>query len=282
MLQLKYLRPMYTLSEINIYPIKSLGGISLKESTVEIRGLQYDRRWMLVNEQGRFMSQREIPEMALLRTEISGDQLQVYHINSPNNRLGIPLSEPQPDLEKVNVEIWSDKCSAHVLPEDISIWFSHTLKSNLRLVQMPESTHRHTDGRYAPAGHYVSFADGFPFLIIGQSTLDDLNERMETPLPMNRFRPNFVFTGGDPLDEENWSDFTIGSIPFRAVKPCARCIIPTIDQETGTQKQEPLKTLSTYRQFGKKICFGQNVIWMGEGEAVVRVGDALRIMNYEL
>ena len=266
---------MHKLSEIWVYPIKSLGGIPLSQAKVETRGLQYDRRWMLVNEDGRFMSQREIPEMALLRPEINATHLSVSHKDNPSDVIRIPLEWPVADLEIANVVIWDDTCTAAVLPQPINDWFSSVLNQNLRLVLMPETTHRGADGNYAPEGQYVSFADGFPFLLVGQASLDDLNARLEKPLPMNRFRPNLVFTGGQPFEEDEWSDFNIGSVSFRGVKPCGRCSITTTDQETAERAAEPLKTLATFRSFGKKICFGQNVVWMGEGDAEVRVGDTI-------
>jgi uncharacterized protein YcbX len=140
---------------------------------------------------------------------------------------------------------------------------------------MPDTTRRWADGRYAPKGQHVSFADGFPFLLIGQATLDDLNSRLAQPLPMNRFRPNFVFTGGEPFEEDGWGEIEIGNWKFQCVKPCARCIIPTTDQETATRAAEPLKTLATFRKKGNKILFGQNVVWLGEGDAQVRAGDTI-------
>ncbi len=270
---------MQILSELWIYPIKSLGGIALTEATVEIRGLQYDRRWMLVNDEGRFMTQREIPAMALLRTAIDHSMLLVHHKDSPSDTLNIQMDIPMNTLERVMVEVWGDRCKAALMPTAVNEWFSAVLGENVRLVMMPETTHRWADGRYAPKGQYVSFADGFPYLIIGQASLDDLNSRLQTPLPMNRFRPNFVFTGGQPFEEDNWSNFNIGQVGFRGVKPCARCSITTTDQETAARAAEPIKTLATYRSTGKKILFGQNVVWLGEGENVVRVGDV--VMNDE-
>jgi hypothetical protein len=279
---------MRTLSEIWIYPIKSLGGIALKEAKVEPRGLQYDRRWMLVDDAGRFVSQREIPAMALLGTAIEPPHLSVFWKKSPSEKIQIPLEVPASDLEKLEVQIWDDKCPARVLPKEINDWFSENLKQNLRLVLMPETTRRWADGRYAPKGQHVSFADGFPFLLIGQASLDDLNRRLAQRLPMNRFRPNFVFTGGTPFEEDSWKEFQIspsdqasraGNVQFQCVKPCARCIIPTTDQETATRAAEPLKTLATFRQSGHKILFGQNVVWLGEGEAWVKVGDEITMRD---
>ncbi|MBP6827655.1 MAG: MOSC domain-containing protein [Saprospiraceae bacterium] len=266
---------MYTLTEINVYPVKSLGGIALTEAKTERRGLQYDRRWMLVNDAGRFMTQREIPEMALLGTSIEPPFLTVYRKDNPSEKVQIPLDVPAADLLKLRVEVWEDVCSARILPDDINRWFSDNLHQSLRLVYMPGTTRRRADGRYAPKGHHVSFADGFPYLIIGQASLDDLNMRLERALPMNRFRPNFVFTGGLPFEEDQWGRFSIGQQLFQGVKPCGRCIIPTTDQETALRSAEPLKTLADFRKFGNKILFGQNVVWLGDGDQRVRVGERI-------
>lgn len=266
------------LSEIWIHPIKSLGGISLPEAVVQRRGLQYDRRWMLVDALGNFVTQRELPGMALLATAVEAPWLVVYAKNNPTQRIRIPLEAPAAALEKVMVQIWSNRCAAQLLPQAINDWFSDMLGKNLRLVRMPDTTHRAADGRYAPKGQYVSFADGFPFLIIGQEALNALNARLPEPLPMNRFRPNLVFTGGMAFAEDVWTDFHIGIVPFKAVKRCVRCVMTTIDQETAMRAQEPLKTLATFRRSGHKIYFGQNVLWLGEGEdAVIRLQDAVTV-----
>lgn len=270
------------LSEIHIYPVKSLGGISLQSATAERRGLQYDRRWMLTDEHGRFLTQREIPHMALLGTAIEPPNLVVFEKKNPASRVLVPLEVVSGFLPEKMVEVWGDRCAAQQLPAEINAWFSDVLGKKMYLVQMPDTTRRPADERYAPPGHVVSFADGFPFLLIGQASLDDLNSRLAQPLPMNRFRPNFVFTGGQPFEEDGWSDFRIGKVPFRGVKPCARCPIPTTDQDTATRAAEPLKTLATYRQSGHKILFGQNVLWMGEeGEAAeVRVGERVGAIGH--
>lgn len=260
------------LSQIWIYPVKSLGGISLQESILERRGLRYDRRWMLIDASGRFVSQREIPKMALLGTSIDATALRVFWKRNPQESIQIPLEIAANGLSEIQVDVWGDKMGALLLPESINLWFSTQLGQNLRLVYMPDTTRRPADARYAPQGQYVSFADGFPYLVIGQSTLDELNDRLEAPLPMNRFRPNFVFTGGRAFEEEEWETFSIHQQPFQGVKPCARCAIPTINQETAEQQPEPIKTLATYRKFENKILFGQNVIWLGE-KGAVRVGD---------
>lgn len=267
---------MYTLSEIHIFPVKSLGGISVPECVVRRRGLQYDRRWMLTDEEGLFVSQREIPELALLGTSIEPPYLVVFQKNNPSERIQIALDMPVADLIASPLQVWDDYFEGFLVPGPASEWFSDQIGQRLQLAFMPENIQRAADARYAPSGQYVSFADGFPFLMIGQAALDALNSRLEQPLPMDRFRPNFVFTGGMPHDEDRWSDIRIGSADFRCVKPCARCVLTTTDQDTAERSPEPIKTLSTYRMQDKKILFGQNVIWTGEGEAaVVRVGDGI-------
>jgi len=146
---------------------------------------------------------------------------------------------------------------------------------------MPDDAERVVDQRYSPPGSITSFADAYPFLMIGQASLEDLNSHMDAPLPMNRFRPNMVFTGGGPFEEDNMEHFTIAGIDFFGVKLCARCPIPTIDQETAKKGKEPLKTLSKYRQKNNKVYFGQNLVQKGDG--IITVGDTIRVLarSYE-
>ena len=265
-----------TLSQLNIYPIKSLGGISLEKSVVTRRGLKHDRRRMLVDEQGEFVSQRSFPVMATLGTAITADGIEVFLKTRPDKRIAIPFDIDF--LESAQAKVWSAVCKSMIYPKSINDWFSEVLGQSVRLVYMPDSTHRAADGRYAPKGQYVSFADGFPYLIIGQSSLEDLNNRMDKSLPMNRFRPNLVFSGGEPFSEDSWGDFKIGNVDFRAVKPCARCQVTTTDQDTGERGKEPLTTLAAYRAKNNKVLFGQNVIWLGEGEEEIQLGDTIRLM----
>jgi uncharacterized protein len=246
---------------------------------VELRGLQFDRRWMLIDSENKFVTQRELPEMALFRLEIKPPFLEIFHKNRPDERLKVPLEPDWQSLETARVETWSWKGAARICPNVAADFFSENLKSPLRLAFMPDTTRRQADRRYAEKGQMVSFADGFPFLIIGQSSLDFLNEKLkerdQPPMPWNRFRTNFVFSGGnEPFSEDNWSDFSIGAANFRAVKPCARCVMTTIDQENLQKTAEPLKTLATFRFKNNRIYFGQNVVWLG-GEATVRVGDLI-------
>ncbi|SKB78245.1 hypothetical protein SAMN05660226_03119 [Parapedobacter luteus] len=262
---------MLRVSELYVYPIKSLGGISLQEAMVAERGLLYDRRWMLIDAHHRFLSQRQQPRMALIQVHLTDDGLHVTHQGV--RPLHIPFTQVYEQAE--TVAIWDDTCTAMLAPPMYHRWFSHVLGIECRLVYMPESTRRAVDPRYAPPGHIASFADAYPFLMIGQASLDDLNSRLETPLPINRFRPNIVFTGGQPYEEDRMGGFRIGPIRFHGVKLCARCVITTIDQQFGERGKEPLKTLATYRSKNNKTLFGQNLIHQGTG--MIRVGDAITV-----
>lgn len=269
---------MFQLSEIFIYPIKSLSGIPMPEARVQLRGLQYDRRWMLTDADGIFVTQREFPEMALLGTAIEPPFLKVFQKNKPQQHILIPLEPDAAGMTKKQVQVWSQRCASRQYESDINGWFSDVLGANLFLQYMPDTTRRATDGRYAPKGQYVSFADGFPYLLIGQASLDALNARLEVPVPMDRFRPNFVFTGGTAFAEDEWAQFSVGELQFACSKPCARCPIPTINQQTATRSAEPLRTLSQFRRSGHKVLFGQNVVCLNVFSAentIIRRGETL-------
>ena len=267
------------ISEINIYPIKSLGGISLKSSIIEKRGLQFDRRWMLINEKKNFLTQREFPKMATINAEVIEKGLRVLH---GGNELIIPF-EPQTN-ETASVKIWSSRCRANVYEDEVNRWFQSVLQTDCRLVKMPEETHRKVNYFYAVhKDDTVSFADAYPFLLIGENSLTDLNARLENPVPMNRFRPNFVVSGSEAFAEDDWKKIKIGACEFYIVKPCARCVITTIDQQNGTKDGvEPLRTLASFRipkrSIKKKILFGQNLIAENVG-ATVSVGDKIEILE---
>lgn len=258
----------YKLTQINIYPIKSLGGISLQSAIVEERGLQYDRRWMLVDEQNMFITQRLHPKMALLEVEISNGLFTIKHKQNKFSPLTIP-PVPYDDVE-VKVQIWKDNVTALKYSSDINNWFTEAIGFKCSLVYMPDSTKRKVDPEYAN-NKLVGFADGYPFLIIGEESLNDLNKRLEGGLPMNRFRTNFAFSGGKAFDEDNWKTIKIGDIVFHSLKPCPRCVITTIDQNTGMKGKEPLKTLAAFRQKDNNVMFGMNLV--AEEIGKVNVGD---------
>ncbi|MFZ1720693.1 MAG: MOSC N-terminal beta barrel domain-containing protein [Candidatus Moraniibacteriota bacterium] len=260
------------LSEIYIYPIKSLGGISVDSAIAEARGLKYDRRFLLVDENAMFMTQRDFPQLALLKLSFSENGFEVLNIKD-NSHLILPFESDS--NKNISVTIWNDVCKAVKLGKDFDDWFSNAVGKKCSLVYMPDDEKRIVEKKYINDEHIVSFADAYPFLIIGQSSLDDLNARLDIPIPMNRFRTNFVFTGGKPYEEDGWKDFKIGKAEFKAVKPCARCVITTTDQQTANRCDEPLKTLSTYRKLNNKVMFGMNVIC--EEPSIISVNDSITL-----
>jgi hypothetical protein len=264
------------LSEINIYPIKSLKGISLNEAKIEDRGLSFDRRWMLVDEDDKFLTQREFPKMATLTTEIYDDHLKVV-----NGGAALEIPHEAGSDVTASVTIWnSTGLKAEVYDSSVNRWFSERLGAACKLVRMPDATKRIVNPNYAVRKHEdtVSFADGYPFMLISESSLTDLNSRLEAPLPMNRFRPNFVVSGSDAFAEDGWKKIRIGETVFHVVKPCERCVITTIDQTRGEKGKEPLKTLNTYRSFDGKVLFGQNLIAESAG-SVIKIGDEVEILS---
>jgi len=269
---------MLRVSQLYIYPIKSLGGIALDKATVTDRGFQHDRRWMLVDYNNQFISQREVHQMALLKPSLTDEGVKVTHFVKQSSYT-IPFDAVKNEF--AGVTIWDDTCTGQFVSDEADEWFTLMLEMPCRLVYMPDQTHRITDQRYTSEDSITSFSDAYPFLLIGQSSLDDLNSKLMETLPMNRFRPNIVFTGGEPYEEDMMHTFTIGDITFHGVKLCARCVMTTIDQENGESGKEPLKTLARYRLKNKKIMFGQNLSHEGSGE--IRIGDELQVikLNHE-
>lgn len=267
---------MLIISDLNIYPVKSLRGISLRSAKVTDRGFEYDRRWMLIDGNGNFMTQREYPQMALINVEIKENGLQVYHRRKNISLLFIPFKIKS--VQNVTVPIWNDNCSANFLGNEFDNWFTEALDVECRLVHQPDETKRFVDEKYSKNKEIVSFADGYPFLMIGQSSLDDLNTRLDIPLPMNRFRPNIVFTGGKPFEEDNLKKIIIGNIFFYGVKPCSRCVVTTTNQDTAERFAEPLKTLASYRKFNNKVLFGMNLVHDGYGK--INTGDTIEIIEH--
>lgn len=268
-----------TLTEIWVYPVKSLGGISLNYSKVLEKGLAFDRRWMLVDEAGQFLTQRIHPKMALFKLAINGDHLYIV-FQDPTlpkvNQPSINFNASLPPLGEVyTAKIWDDDVAVIEIDRTISKWFSSCLDIPCRLVNFPETHPRVIEPQSKLNNVHVSLADAYPFLIIGQSSLNDLNTRLKDPVPMNRFRPNFVYKGGEAYEEDLWKNFSIGGNKFAGVKPCARCVVTTINQVTGEKGFEPLLTLSHYRKKENKVLFGQNVIAIDQ--TAVAVGDLISV-----
>ncbi len=263
-----------TLASIHIYPIKSLGGFEVSEAELTDRGLEHDRRWMLVDEHGVFLSQREIAVMACLHTSPLLDGFKVADVRK-GGHIMLPWILEEGETHRVSV--WSDQLKALIANDDINEWFSEALAQRVLLAYMPDKTKRRTDGRYAEGLN--SLSDGFPYLVVSQASLDDLNAKLAidgaTSVPMDRFRPNLVIAGGDAFQEDEWTEIFIGEVPFALVKPCARCVIVTTDQKTGERGKEPLRTLATYRTKGKKVMFGVNAVALEGGS--IRAGDPIMV-----
>ncbi|HEX6708981.1 MAG TPA: MOSC N-terminal beta barrel domain-containing protein [Rubrobacter sp.] len=256
-----------TLSGLYVYPIKSCAGISLDSADLSATGLRYDRRWMLVDETGEFMSQRTHPRMALISVRLSTEHLIVRAPGMPE----LEISPQQENGNQIEVHIWGDTNRGALVGEEADRWFGEFLGFPCRLVRKPDDDLRLVDSFYAEDRDQVGFADGFAFLLISEASLEDLNERLQAPLPMNRFRPNFVVGGCKPYAEDGWSRIRIGSVPFRVAEPCPRCAITTVNQNTGVPGKEPLRTLATYRKTELGAVFGRNLIHDSLG--TVRVGD---------
>ena len=259
--------PSLRLSELHIYPIKSARGISLSSARVDLRGLEHDRRWMVVDEQGIFLTQRSIPRMALIGVELSSTHLAVTAEGM--NQLRVPLKHESGD--SLRVHVWDDSFDAMAAGPEEAAWFTKMLSRPCRLVYMSDDTERLVNPKYSPEKSVVSFADAFPFMLISQASLNDLNTRLVEPVPMNRFRPNLVLEGCDPYEEDTWASLRIGTVGFRVAKPCSRCTVPTVNQETGIRASEPVLTLGSYRTTGGKIYFGQNLTH--EARGILTVDD---------
>jgi uncharacterized protein len=261
--------------ELFVYPIKSLGGIRIKSAILEERGFKYDRRWMLRDKEGNFLTQRNLASMALFQVEIEEDVLKVF--DKAGNLSPLKISfEPNIDQEKY-VRVWDDTCLAKEVGKEVNEWFSQALGFQAELVYMPEHSNRPSNPLYTFKNERVSFADAMPYLITGYSSLNDLNSKAEYPVNILRFRPNIVFSGGKPFAEDNWKKIKIGDNVFYGVKQCGRCVVTTIDQETAEKGKEPLKTLSAYRFNGKSVIFGKYLTV--EGSGTISLGDKIEILE---
>ncbi|MFI5249192.1 MAG: MOSC domain-containing protein [Gemmatimonadales bacterium] len=261
-------------ASLHYYPVKSCGGTSIPHATIDARGFVEDRAWMVTTGDGLFVTQRDMPRMALIRPCADAGALVLTAPGMP------PLSVTRrTDGARRDVVVWDDICATLDQGDEPARWLSAFLGSPCRLVRMAEDFVRQTDPVYSTAfTGQVGFADGYPMLLITQASLDDLNRRLAAPLPMNRFRPNVVVSGTGPYAEDDWGLIRIGNVSFAVVKPCARCPITTTDQDTAETAQEPLRTLATYRHVrGKGVMFGQNLIHTEAGS--ISVGDPVEILE---
>ena len=279
---------------LHIYPVKSCAGIDLNESPIDRAGLAHDRRWMVIGADGQFMTQRQWPAMALIRTALAADALRLSAPGMPDLEVALDGSQLEPGAE--TVAVWSDTISARRESAAAGQWLSEFLKTPCRLLKVDAAAQRtakpdwvsrwadaHPDLADAFVGdHYFGFADGFPLLVANQASLDDLNTRLRAkgvePVPMDRFRPNIVVQGEwEPFEEDHTAMITAADVRMAFVKPCTRCSIPDIDQRTARQYDEPGRTLAGYRNLEIGVVFGQNAILDAPAGARLKVGDAVDI-----
>ena len=263
----RYLRGLYH------YPIKSCRGTSLTEAVVGVGGIAADRHWMVVDAAGNFLSQRELPRLALILPRLGAGTLEATAPDAPP----LTLARGRPGA-RIAVTVWGDRCMAMDEGDEAADWFTTFLGVRCRLVCMPDDEVRRVDRTYAGPDDQVGFADGFSFLLTSRASLNELNGRLDTPLPMNRFRPNIVIDGVTPFEEDGWRRIRIDGITFAVAKPCARCAITTTDQDTAQRSKEPLRTLATFRHVaGKGVMFGQNLVHDRPG--VLRVGAVVEVLE---
>lgn len=260
---------MAHVSELIIYPIKGLSGISLSKTSLSFQGLEHDRTWMLIDDSGMFISQRTQPILSQFRLEPSADGFIIHspdglsHRNIPFLHKGI----------QVSVQVWDDKFLAMHFSDHLDNWFSNILNKSCRLVSIGSNSQRSivpNKQKLIP----LSFADACPILLIGNASLQELNARLAEPIKMDRFRPNIIMDGLDAFAEHELSRFKLGENVFDTIKSCARCSVVTINQQTGEMGIEPLKTLSTFRQKNNKVYFGEYV-YCSSGSGIINVGDKL-------
>jgi hypothetical protein len=265
---------LLTVTDLFIYPLKGCGSIPLTEGHIAERGFAYDRRWMLVDEDHIFLDQIKQPRLASVspRLTSAGVRVQAPHMQT----LTIP-SEPETD-QFLTVKVQKKFCEAVVVNTETSDWFSDFLHRPCQLVYMPETTRRPVNPQYALHQDIVSFASGYPFHLVGQASLDSFNQRLAQPIPMNRFRPNVVIAGAEPFAEDHWQTIRINDQLFHLVRPCDRCAVTLVDQQTGERGgKEPLKTLANFRRFEKHILFGRYVLSSSLG-GTVKVGDPVEVL----
>ncbi len=264
---------MLKLSAIYIYPVKSMPAVALKEAEARGRGLAGDRRWMLTDAQGRFISLREERKLLSFRISDAGDS---WKIERENNSMYLPCVPDQGEMQQVR--IWDDEVLALEGKREWSDWFSHELERECRLVYMSPDSHRPVRAEWQLENEEVSFADGYPYLIINEASVRELESQTEEKMDILRFRPNLVIAGGESNSEFFYRELSAGSAVFNGLKPCARCVVTTLDPNTGAQGVEPLRTLARNKINGK-VVFGQHASLKEAGK--VRVGDEVKVLRFK-
>ena len=262
----------YCVKSLHIYPIKSLQGINLTSASLVKHGFQYDRQWMLVDSDHLFMSQRTVPLMATLNTKIDHNSLVV---SAKASQIKIDLNKELPN--NIKVTVWNDTLQVNVESDEINHWFSQQLGQPCKLVKLAKNQLRQVDTTFAHNNESVGFADAFPLLVISQSSIELLNSKLDSPVDINRFRPNIVIDGLSPHEEDKLSSLIINGIEIKLVKPCDRCTIPSVDQITGEKRGDVLRALTRYRLFSKNIYFGMNGLHQSHG--TISVGQIVQVID---
>jgi len=258
----------YIVKELYIYPVKSLAGISVQSANAEEMGFENDRRWMLIDDENQFVTQREHPNLSQFYPKISDGKMEISHQDathefSISENLGTPIF----------LKVWDDETKVVEVSEATSKWFSEALGFTCKLVKiLGKGDRKHTSTRLNQTLN-VSLADGYPYLLIGSESLDFLNKKLKEQVSVNRFRPNIVISTELSHEEDCFDVFQIGKVKFKNAKPCGRCVIVNNDPMTGIILKEPLKTLSTYRKVDNSVLFGTNIMCLNEG--TIAVGDVL-------
>ncbi|MBD3224794.1 MAG: MOSC domain-containing protein [Caldithrix sp.] len=272
---------MYPMNDLKVhslfyYPVKSCRGIALQTAALDTFGIEGDRHFMITDEKGRFMTQRRHPGMSLICPEVSARHLTLRAKGMPDISIDLRVNGTATE-----VLVWKDYCQAMDMGDGVANWLSRFLGRACRLVQKAPQYVRRVENEYNPDGRaQVSFADGFPLLLISEASLQALNERLPSPMPMDRFRPNIVLSGGQPFQEDRWQTISIGSVRLTVAKPCERCVVTTVNQQNAQTGKEPLHTLSTFRSNQRhKVEFGQNLIHQWPG--VLNKGDRVKIKQPE-
>lgn len=269
-----------SIRDLYVYPVKSAAGIRVDRAEMGARGFELDRRWMIVDETGAFLSQRTYPALTLIEPQVTDEQLVLERPVDPadgpgGERTRLALPREPGDADALDVEIWGDEVEALGLGDEADRWLSSYLDTECALVFMPDSANRSVDDEEAGRGDQVSFADGYPYLLTSYASLRAVNERLDEAIAMNRFRPNIVVEGAEPFAEDRWGTIRVGGAEFRVAEPCLRCSVTTVDQATGETGNEPLQTLAEFRRTDEGVAFGQNLL--ARRSDAVAVGDTIDV-----
>lgn len=267
---------MVQVTGLNIYPVKSCRGIALTQARLTETGFEHDREWLVITPEGRFLTQRERPQLAQIETALTQDQLVLRKPKGAD--LTLPLNMTGRELE---VTIWRDKAAAFDAGDEAATWLTEHLGKPARLVRFDKRHKRASNPQWTGGVEALTqFADGYPWLLISQASLEELNQRMQTPLPMNRFRPNIVVDGLPPFGEDSVDEFIAGDVRLKVIKPCDRCSVTTTDQITGERtSDEPLRALKEFR-FDRNlrgVLFGQNLMLTGGLGKELKVGQQFEV-----